>query len=212
MLGVVAALFGLLLAFVIVIEYQNFGNAQDNVSTEADAFAAIVRDSDAFPTAASERVRSAVGIYVRAVVDDEWPRMRDGSDSPGASRALTGVFHALQATEPTSPSATAFYDDSVRQLNSALDARRGRIADASGGLSWLIAALVLVGSIVILSYTTLVGSKSFWFHAIGAGAIAIVVAFSLVVLVDLSLPFSGDLAVDPSPFKTGVLAQFTGAR
>ena len=35
MLGVVATLLGLLLAFVIVIEYQNFGSAQDNVGQEA---------------------------------------------------------------------------------------------------------------------------------------------------------------------------------
>jgi hypothetical protein len=49
MVGVVAALFGLLLAFVIVIAYQNFLDADDNVSREADSLASIVRDSAAFP-------------------------------------------------------------------------------------------------------------------------------------------------------------------
>lgn len=43
---------------------------------------------------------------------------------------------------------------------------------------------------------------------IGAGAIGVVVGFPLVVLVALQVPFSGRLAVDPSPFKQGVLAQF----
>ena len=37
MLGVVAALFGLLLAFIIVIAYQNYGDTQSSVSSEADA-------------------------------------------------------------------------------------------------------------------------------------------------------------------------------
>jgi hypothetical protein len=37
MVGVVAALFGLLLAFVIVIAYQNFLDADGNVSREADS-------------------------------------------------------------------------------------------------------------------------------------------------------------------------------
>ena len=50
MLGVVASLLGLLLAFVIVIEYQNFGSAQDNVGQEADSLAAITRDSHALRT------------------------------------------------------------------------------------------------------------------------------------------------------------------
>ena len=47
---------------------------------------------------------------------------------------------------------------------------------------------------MILGYTVLVGSRSFWFHAVGACAIALVVALSLVVLADLSYPFSGDLS------------------
>ena len=212
MLGVVAALFGLLLAFVVVIEYQNFSDAQDNVNREADALAAIVRDSPAFPQPAASRVRSAIGLYVRTVVDEEWPLMREGHDSERAWTAVDGVYRTLQATAPSSPSSIAFYDDSVRKLNDALDARRDRLADAGGGLPWVIAALVLVGSIVIIGYATLVGSTSVWFHTVGAGTIAIVIAFSLVVLLYLSLPFSGDLAIDSGPFRDGVLAQLSGQR
>ena len=37
MVGVVAAVFGLLLAFVIVIAYQNYLDADANVSREADS-------------------------------------------------------------------------------------------------------------------------------------------------------------------------------
>jgi hypothetical protein len=53
----------------------------------------------------------------------------------------------------------------------------------------------------------LVGSRSFWFHTIGACSISVIIVLSLVVLVDLSYPFSGDLVVSPSPFKTGELEQ-----
>ena len=45
MLGVVAALFGLLLAFVIITAYENFLEASADVSREADSLASIVRDS-----------------------------------------------------------------------------------------------------------------------------------------------------------------------
>ena len=51
MLGVVAALFGLLLAFVIITAYENFIEAGADVNREADALASIVRDSTAFPAA-----------------------------------------------------------------------------------------------------------------------------------------------------------------
>ncbi len=96
----------------------------------------------------------------------------------------------------------------MRQLNTALDARRNRLEAAEGGLPVEIAALILFSSAVIVFYAVLVGSPHFGFHALGPGAIAIVVAFSLVVLVDLSYPFSGDLALAPDDFKTGALEQF----
>ena len=163
MLGVLAALFGLLLAFVIVIQFQNH----------------------------------------------DWPRLHAGGDeSPRAAAALDRVYQVLQDIEPRTHRAKTFYDDSVRQLNIALDARRNRLADGQGGLPAEVAALIIVGSVAILSYATLVGSRSFWFHAIGAGLIAVLISFSLVVLLDLSYPFSGGLEIEPTPLEQGVLAKF----
>ena len=123
-------------------------------------------------------------------------------------RARRHVFRH-QAYKPVSTSEVAFYDDSVRHLNAVLEARSSRL-DSSGSsdLPALIAALILVGAVVILGYATLVGSRSSAFHAIGAGAIAVVIGFALVVLVALQFPFSGGLAVDSKPFREGALAPF----
>jgi hypothetical protein len=214
MLGVVGSLLGLLLAFVIVIEYQNFGSAQANVGQEADSLAAITRDSSALAPAQGARVRGAIGTYVRTVVNDEWPRLRDGRDSTRAWSDVNSIYTALEFAKPSSPQAIAFYDDAVKQLNTALIARRERLSAASGGLPSLVLSLIFVGTLVMFGYVLLVGSRNFWFHTIGACAVALVIALSLVVLVNLSYPFSGSLDVTPTPFQTGVLAQFfpaTGA-
>ena len=209
LLGVVASLFGLLLAFVIVIEFQAFNDASDNVQTEADGLAAIVRDSYAFDGQDGANVRSAIGAYVRVVTDQEWPLMRQGDESRAAWKGIDAVFAAMQAVTPGSASQSSFYDDSVRHLNSVLEARSNRLSASDGNdLPALIAALVIVGAIVILGYATLVGSQSRAFHSIGAGAIAVVVGFSLVVLLCLQFPFSGDLAISSQPFREGALAVF----
>jgi hypothetical protein len=208
MLGIVAAVFGLLLAFVIIIAYQNFLEADDNASREAAALSSIVRDSAAFPEPGGSNVRRAVGAYVRSVVQDEFPQMREGTDSDVARGTLDGVFAAFRTVEPKTPEQTAFYDDAVRQLNETLDARRNRIESAVGGLPWDIAVLILFSSFVVVAYSLVVGSPSYWFHLLGPAAIASVVAVSLVVLVDLSYPFSGDFAIPPDDFQAGVLKAF----
>src|SRR5262245_40201652 len=212
LLGVVATLFGLLLAFVVVLSFQAYSDASDNVRLESDALAQVVRDSGAFAPADRARVRTAVGSYVRAVVDDEWPRLRDGKDSKHAWAAVAGLYRAMEAVHPATPAATAFYEDAVRRLNDALAARRSRVSDVSGALSAPIVSLLVLGAVVILGYAVFVGSRSTWFHAMGALAIATVLGFSLVVLLVYNFPYSGDLAIDPTPFHEGVLAQYSTGR
>jgi hypothetical protein len=209
MLGVVGAVFGLLLAFVIVIAYQNYLDANGNVDREADSLASIVRDSAAFPEPGASNVRQAVGLYVNSVVAEEWPQLRDGHSHDVSNNAgLGGVYDAFRTVEPKTAVETTFYNDAVRQLNDALDARRNRIQTAIGGLPVEIALLILFSSFVVISYAVFVGSPSFWFHLLGPAAIGSIIAVSLVVLVDLGYPFSGDFAISPDSFQSGTLAQF----
>jgi hypothetical protein len=214
MLGVVAALFGLFLAFVIIIAYQNYLSAGSNISRETESLSGLVRDSAAFPEPEGAGVRSAVGTYVRAVVDNSWPLMRDGKTGNLAVEGLDGIYAALRTVDPKSPQEVAFYNDSVTQLGTALAARQDRLQSVAGGIPNIIMILLLFNTLVILAYAVFVGSPKFWFHVLGPAAIAVVVAVSLVVLVDLSYPFSGSVTVSPDSFKSGVLAQFfqgTGA-
>jgi Protein of unknown function (DUF4239) len=209
MLGVAATLVGLLLAFVIVIGYQNFLDAGGSVDQEAAALGSIVRDSAAFPSPEGAKVRLAVGNYVRAVVNDEWRKMHDsGKESALAEGGLNGISAALRTYNPASSGEKAFYNDAVAQLNTAITARADRIEKAAGGLPSDLVELILFSSIVIVGYAVFVGSPNFWFHVLGPAAIAVVVAVSLVVLVDLAYPFSGVLSISPDQFKEGNLAQF----
>lgn len=208
MLGVVAALFGLFLAFVIIIAYQNYLSAGSNISRETESLSTVVRDSDAFPEPGGDNVRQAVGIYVRAVVDDSWPLMRNGRTSYHAIVGLDDIYAALRTVHPSSPQEVAFYDDAVSQMSTTLGARQDRLESVAGGIPGVIMILLVFNTFVIIGYAVFVGSPNFWFHALGPGAIAVVVAVSLVVLLDLSYPFSGSVTVSPDAFKTGVLAQF----
>jgi hypothetical protein len=208
MLGVVAALFGLILAFVIIIAYQNYLDAQANVSREADALASIVRDSESFPAPGGANVRHAVGTYVHGVTEAEWPQMRNGNGSALAEKGIDEIFAAFRTVAPTTTVQRTFYTNAVDQLNDAVQARRDRIDAAAGGLPRDMWILLLFTSFVIVAYAVLVGSPNFWFHLLGPVAIAMVIIVSLVVLADLSYPFSGDVAISSDPFASGILRQF----
>ena len=101
LLGVVATLFGLLLAFVVVLTFQAYGDTGANERQEAAGIAQIVRDSRAFSPADQAAVSAASAAYVRAVVYDEWPRLREGGSSAAATAAIDGLYRAMQAVRPS---------------------------------------------------------------------------------------------------------------
>ena len=208
MLGVVASIFGLVLAFVVVLAFQGYDDAEASVRQEADGISQIVRDSRAFPPPDQANVSAASGAYVRAVVEDEWLQLRDGHGSTRASTAIDNLYLALQRVQPATVAASVFYQDAVDCLDAILSARRARLADADGGLSAPLVGLVILGSFVILGYAILVGSRSVAFHMAGASAIALVLGFSVVILMAYNFPYSGSLAIDPAPLRSGVLDQY----
>jgi hypothetical protein len=75
-----------------------------------------------------------------------------GTESQVASDNLDAVYVAFRTVRPATHEQTSFYDDAVRQLNSALTSRRDRLRAAAGGLPQPITILILFSSIVIVAY------------------------------------------------------------
>jgi hypothetical protein len=91
-----------------------------------------------------------------------------------------------------------------------LESRSNRLSASDGNdLPALVAAPILVGAMVILGYATLVDSRTTALHAIGAGAIALVVGFWLVLLLCVQFRFSGNVAVSSQPLRERTLAPFS---
>ncbi|MFD0526943.1 hypothetical protein ACFQ1I_06200 [Kitasatospora arboriphila] len=118
MVGVVlsmfGAIYGVILAFVIVTLWTQLENAETVVAAEATAAAQIVRDAQAFPAADRDRVNHAVDGYVHAVVEQQWPLMRSGQGDYNRTAAkLEAVYQSLQAYQPDTHSEQTFYDQAV---------------------------------------------------------------------------------------------------
>ncbi len=101
LIAVVGVIYAVLLAFVVIIVWEQYVSAENAVGDEAAAVGSLYRDGVALG-AQGRQLRAAVNEYAVSVVDVEWPYMathlaEDGrTDSP-----LNGVWRAvtnLQAT------------------------------------------------------------------------------------------------------------------
>ncbi|MFI6872614.1 hypothetical protein ACIBL6_04145 [Streptomyces sp. NPDC050400] len=208
-LGMYAAIYGIILAFVIVAEWEGLDAAEANVAAEATQSAEVLRDSAAFPPAQQQRISAAMGAYVHAVVDEQWPQMRKGTPDPNLTNPQTvRLYRVLQDYEPATEAEKTYYTQAVTTLGEVAGARRTRLEDSQQSLPILLSVLVYGGALVMLPLTWLYGIKSRTAQMMFVTSVAVLIGVSLLLCLTLDHPFSGSLAVSPDPFKEGVLARY----
>ncbi|MEV4556207.1 DUF4239 domain-containing protein [Kitasatospora sp. NPDC049285] len=208
-LGMFGAIYGIILAFVIVTLWTQLDTTNTIVATEATDVSLISRDAAAFPPAAGARVDAALSAYVHAVVEDQWPRMRVGQPSYGATAdRLQGAFDALQAYEPATAREQVFYQEAADRLNDVAAQRRARLTMAEQELPPLLQILVFGGAFVLIPFTALYGMRRLRIQLVFVSSVAALIGFSLLLVLVLDRPFSGDLDVRPTAYQQGALARY----
>ncbi|MEV0443726.1 hypothetical protein AB0I84_26235 [Streptomyces spectabilis] len=208
-LGMFAAIYGIILAFVVVTLWTEVDEAEAVVANESTYLAQMVRDSQAFPAPQRARMEDAVSAYAHALVEVQWPLMREGRPEYGATEGAIGdMFAALNSFEPRTEREKAFYRETISDINKIVAERRARITKAQQSLPVLFKVLAYGGALVIIPLTFLYGNKSRRVRLLFVGSVAALVGFSLLLVLVLDHPFAGDISVTPDAFKEGALAKF----
>lgn len=208
-LGMFGAIYGIILAFVVVTLWTQLQAADGVVANEASDLAQIVRTVRALPPDQQQRIETAIGDYAHTVVEVQWPLMREGRPDYAASQTqIDKIYTVLQAYEPKTESQKAFYAQTIERLNDVVAQRRARITQSQQELPLLLRCLVYGGALVMVPLTFLYGNKNGGVRLLFAGSVAALIGFSLLLVVVLDRPFAGDISVSPDAFKEGALAQF----
>ncbi|MFJ9822559.1 DUF4239 domain-containing protein [Streptomyces sp. NPDC101151] len=205
------AIYGIVLAFVIVTLWTELEQVQVVVTSEASDLAVISRNAHSFPGEVQEKLDRAIGGYVHAVVEDAWPLMRVGKNSLSAtSGKLEALYGVLQDYNPRNASEQAFYGESVERLNDVTTQRRTRILAATQELPILLQVLTYGGALVVMMVTLLYGVENLKVQLLFVGSIALLVGLSLTLVLVLEHPFAGEVSVSPHPFMEGQLRKYWG--
>lgn len=206
------AIYGIVLAFVIVTLWTELEQVQTVVTSEATDLAVISRNAHSFPDEVQKKLDLAVGGYIHSVVEDAWPLMREGKNSLSAtSGKLEALYGVFQGYNPKSTSEQTFYNESVERLNDVTAQRRLRILAATQRLPALLQVLTYGGAVVVMLVTLLYGVENLKVQLLFVGTIALLVGLSLTLVLVLDYPFAGEVSVSPKPFMEGQLRKYWGS-
>jgi uncharacterized membrane protein YozB (DUF420 family) len=199
LMAVIAAFIGIMLAFSAVQVWEGFGSAEKAVADEAAATAQLYRDLAVYGDE-SLAARKALTAYVQAAVNDEWPKMAGGEQSPKTAAALVEVFRNLATIEPSSSRQTVIYTEAFQKLNQVVEHRRARLLASRTTLPPLFWLVALMGSAIIVSYTFVYPATPMNLFLVAGLAVSLGLIF--VFIVEVEHPFAGSVSVEPSEMQS----------
>jgi hypothetical protein len=203
--AVIGVIYAVLLAFVVVVTWQDFDKAQDVTVNEANCIAAIYRDSRPFPAEFRAELKNDLKNYVTAIVNEEWRTMAKGRRSLDAQKAQEKLWELYGGFKPKNETQKIYFAESVKKLNQASEMRRQRIFYASTGIHPILYFVLITGSFITIAFTMLFGTENIVPHLTMVSLLAAMIALIIFTIIAMDYPFTGDIRITPDVF-TNILS------
>jgi hypothetical protein len=199
---VIGGIYGIFLAFTIIIAWSQFLNAKRSVYREVTHLSELWRDAQVFPEADRQQIQMKLLAYSKAVVDFEWKSIGfKGEPSPVAEKAYRELWQCYYELKPQGDQEVSFYQTSLVQLNEVGKHRRERIMESRSKLPGPLWVFLICGGLVTILYTYLFTARQLWVQGIVTSLLTWLITFGLFMILSLQYPFTGDLSIKPLPFK-----------
>jgi hypothetical protein len=209
--GGVYVLFGVIIGFIALIVLNKYNAARTTVESEAADVARIYQLAHELPKSKREEIQGLTESYVRVVVEQEWPLMRQGQSSPRAQAIADNLRSAIQEFKPTTNNEQVIYSHEIDAVNDLDRDRVARLLDVRHGLPPLLWIALFVLSIPMLLFACLMGIDDTQLHMLGVAALVGGIAVVLITILLLDHPFGTEFRLGPQPFEF-VLHKMEGTR
>jgi hypothetical protein len=209
--AVVGIMYGVLLGFVVVIQWEQYRDATAATAREAAVAltmqhgldTAIVTERDpalaAEDAAARRQAQLALHAYAASVVDVEFPQLAAGRTPPNDNPALARLWAV------TAPRAGASANGEMSRARDLLDnleeARALRLFAASDGLPTAMWLAIGLGGVLTIGFACMFGTENLAAQTVMIAALAGLVGVLGYVALELDHSFVGHVRVEPAGFE-----------
>jgi hypothetical protein len=193
--------YGVLLAFVVFVTWNGYDEATKNLQLEANEVADVFHLTTVFPNPSGETMRQTLLEYVTSVYNDELKRMSQSEISLHSNQAMLKLITTFyQLDEKTVPN-REIYAEALKRLNNLAEYRRLRIFAGNDTVPPVIWLVLLVGSVISISYTYFFGMKNIRAQYLIAASLTVTITMILFLIYVLDHPFTGTSRVSSDPLK-----------
>ena len=202
--AIVAVVYAVLIAFIVVDVFETFAKGDEIATAEANKLSNLMLDASGLPPQMAQSVQADLNQYIDIVVKKEWPsqqagKLDDAVFEPGWT-VLGHLSTQLAAFEPATMGQNVNKGEMLHTVNELIKSRRSRIIAAGEHLPTVVWQILLLAGGVAVGYTYLFGAHSFRIHMAITGLIAATIALVFVLIIALDYPFRGEVSVGDDAF------------
>ncbi len=199
-IGVLGVIYAVLLAFVVIVVWEQHEEARITADREAAELADLFWMAQGFPDPQQQRMQDLTHTYAQFVVDEEWAAMARGEVGIQAQAALDDLRQIYWEFEPDTIREAALYAESLTRLNDMTDSRRERLLASRTGVLPIMWTVLVTGGILTVVFTYFFGVKSIRSQTLMTAALTATIALVLFLIFTINYPFSGDVRVSSESF------------
>jgi Protein of unknown function (DUF4239) len=200
--SMVGLLYAILLAFVVVVAWEQFNAAENATETEVTRLSNLMRDAEALPTSDRARIQSSILTYAQQVVDREYDTMAEGESDPETADAYERIWDDFYNTEVEGEPAGTFYGVAVGRLNELGEARRLRVLASQSTIPAPLWVLLIGGGVFTIAWLFPFHMADTRIQTWALGTVGAFTGFVLFLVYALQHPFAGDVAIDAGVYET----------
>ena len=200
--AVIGVLYAVLLAFVVIIAWERFHDAENALAREAGATATINRLAGGLDETSAATLRTDLSAYLNSVLRDDWPAMVRGHSSAVTARVLSDLYDRVIRYHPADPHDSNVQAELLGELDQVTRARRERLVMAEGSVPAVIWFVLFLGAALTISFTFFFGTENLIAQSLMTGILAAIILSAVLVVIALDRPYTGAIVVSKEPIRT----------
>src|SRR5919199_2612260 len=152
--GALYVAFGVIVGFSAYLVLDKYTASQTTVVNEAGTVRALYYLAGQFPESQRDQIQELLTSYARVVVDEEWPLMREGQQSPRAAALNQQITESVDGLQPSTNAEQALYSQALQrdyELNQNRDSRLLYAREGLPPILWVVLGVLAV-IIVLFAY------------------------------------------------------------
>ena len=200
--AVIGVLYAVLLAFVVVISWERFHDAENALAREAGAAATVYRVAGGLDESSTLATRTTLSAYLNSVLRDDWPAMVRGRSSGVTTRLLSDLYDEVIRFRPADFHDSNLQADLLNWLDEVTRARRERLLMAEGTVHPVIWFVLFLGAGLTIPFTFFFGTQNLIAQSLMTGILASIILSAILVVIALDRPYTGAVEISKEPIRS----------